>query len=124
MNNHLKDAFAQAAAERPAGEPGGAAARSGLQQADATVEFLDWFCKTSWPSALIGWWTPHAAGRFPRSRTLQDFDWDFNRSIKKKPFLDLATGEFVRQGRNVLLVGPPGVGKPQPSQYPLCTSGM
>lgn len=51
------------------------------------------------------------AAAFRDQRTLQDFDWDFNRSIKKKPFLDLATGEFVRQGRNVLLVGPPGVGK-------------
>lgn len=48
---------------------------------------------------------------FRDQRTLQDFDWDFNRSIRKKQFLDLATGEFVRQGRNVLLVGPPGVGK-------------
>lgn len=48
---------------------------------------------------------------FRDQRTLQDFDWDFNRSIKKKPFLDLATGEFLRQSRNVLLVGPPGVGK-------------
>lgn len=48
---------------------------------------------------------------FRDQRTLQDFDWDFNRSIKRKPFFDLAAGDFVRQGRNVLLVGPPGVGK-------------
>lgn len=48
---------------------------------------------------------------FRDQRTLEDFDWSFNRSIKKKQILDLAAGEFVRQGRNVLLVGPPGVGK-------------
>lgn len=51
------------------------------------------------------------AAAFRDQRTLQDFDWDFNRAIKKKQFIELATGEFVRQGRNVLLVGPPGVGK-------------
>jgi hypothetical protein len=47
----------------------------------------------------------------PCMRTLEDFDWDFNRSIKRKQFFDLAAGAFVRQRRNALLVGPPGVGK-------------
>jgi len=51
-----------------------------------------------------------AAG-FRESKTLEDFDWDFNRSIKKKPIFDLAAGGFVRQHRDVLLAGPPGVGK-------------
>ena len=51
-----------------------------------------------------------AAG-FREPKTLEDFDWDFNRSIKKKPIFDLAAGGFVRQHRDVLLAGPPGVGK-------------
>jgi DNA replication protein DnaC len=51
-----------------------------------------------------------AAG-FREPKTLEDFDWDFNRTIKKKPIFDLAAGGFVRQRRNVLLAGPPGVGK-------------
>ena len=51
-----------------------------------------------------------AAG-FREPKTLEDFDWDFNRSIKKKPIFDLAAGGFVRQRRDVLLAGPPGVGK-------------
>jgi len=42
---------------------------------------------------------------------LEDFDWDFNRTIKKKPIYDLAAGTFVRQHRDALLVGPPGLGK-------------
>ena len=48
---------------------------------------------------------------FRDQKTLEDFDWDFNRGIKKKQIFDLATGRFVREHRDALLVGPPGVGK-------------
>jgi DNA replication protein DnaC len=51
------------------------------------------------------------AASFRDQKTLQDFNWDFNRTIKKKQVFDLAAGEFLRQHRDVLLVGPPGVGK-------------
>jgi DNA replication protein DnaC len=51
------------------------------------------------------------AACFREQKTLEDFDWDFNRSIKKKQVFDLAAGEFVRRHRDVLLIGPPGVGK-------------
>lgn len=51
------------------------------------------------------------AAAFRDQRTLDDFDWDFNRSIKKKRIYDLAAGDFVRKHRDVLLIGPPGVGK-------------
>jgi DNA replication protein DnaC len=51
------------------------------------------------------------AASFRDQKTLEDFDWDFNRSIKRKPIFDLAAGGFVRQPRDVLLVGPPGTGK-------------
>ena len=51
------------------------------------------------------------AASFREQKTLEDFDWDFNRSIKKKPIFDLAAGGFVREHRDVLLCGPPGVGK-------------
>jgi len=51
------------------------------------------------------------AASFREQKTLEDFDWDFNRSIKKKQIFDLAAGGFVRQRRDVLLCGPPGVGK-------------
>jgi DNA replication protein DnaC len=51
-----------------------------------------------------------AAG-FREQKTLEDFQWDFNRSIKKKQIYDMAAGGFVRQHRDVLLAGPPGVGK-------------
>ena len=51
-----------------------------------------------------------AAG-FREMRTLEDFDWQFNTSIKKKPVFDLATCRFIKENRDVLLLGPPGVGK-------------
>lgn len=51
-----------------------------------------------------------AAG-FRDRKTLEDFDWRFNTSIKKKQVYELAAGHFIREGRDCLLLGPPGVGK-------------
>lgn len=51
------------------------------------------------------------AASFREQKTLEDFHWDFNRTIKRKQIFDLAAGGFVRQHRDVLLAGPPGVGK-------------
>lgn len=51
-----------------------------------------------------------AAG-FRELKTLEDFDWAFNPSIHKKQVYDLASCRFVREARDVLLLGPPGVGK-------------
>ena len=51
------------------------------------------------------------AARFRNSKTLEDFEWSFNPAIKKKPLYDLAAGHFIREDRDVLLLGPPGVGK-------------
>ena len=51
-----------------------------------------------------------AAG-FREHKTLEDFDWQFNTSIKRKTIFDLAAGRFVREARDVLFLGPPGTGK-------------
>ena len=51
-----------------------------------------------------------AAG-FRDQKTLEDFDWRFNNSVKRSQFYDMATGEFVRKAADHLLAGPPGVGK-------------
>jgi DNA replication protein DnaC len=48
---------------------------------------------------------------FRELKTLEDFDWAFNPSIKKKQIYDLAAGRFIREARDVLWLGPPGVGK-------------
>jgi len=51
------------------------------------------------------------AASFREVKRLDDFDWTFNPSIKKKQIYDLSTGHFLRQGRDVLMLGPPGTGK-------------
>jgi DNA replication protein DnaC len=51
------------------------------------------------------------AALFREQKALDEFDWSFNPSIKKKPIFDLATGRFIHEGRDVLFLGPPGVGK-------------
>jgi len=51
------------------------------------------------------------AAAFREAKTLEDFDWQFNTSIKRKQIFDLATCRFVREARDVLLLGPPGTGK-------------
>jgi DNA replication protein DnaC len=51
------------------------------------------------------------AAAFRDQKTLEDFDWSFNPSLKKKQVYDLATCRFVRETRDVLWLGPPGVGK-------------
>jgi len=51
------------------------------------------------------------AAAFREMKTLEDFDWQFNPSIKKKQIYDLAGGRFIRENRDVLFLGPPGTGK-------------
>ena len=51
------------------------------------------------------------AADFREPRTLEDFDWSFNTSIKRKQISDLAVCRFIREKRDVLLLGPPGTGK-------------
>ena len=51
------------------------------------------------------------AADFREPKTLEDFDFSFNPSIKRKQVYDLATCKFVRERRDLLLLGPPGTGK-------------
>jgi DNA replication protein DnaC len=51
------------------------------------------------------------AALFREQKTLEDFDWSFNPTIKRKQLCDLASGRFIREARDVLFLGPPGVGK-------------
>jgi DNA replication protein DnaC len=51
-----------------------------------------------------------AAG-FRELKPLEDFDWSFNPSVPKKLIYDLATCRYLQEARDVLWLGPPGVGK-------------
>src|SRR5256885_15574248 len=48
---------------------------------------------------------------FPSVKTLDEFDFKFQPSIDQKLVRELATGRFIAGAENVLLFGPPGVGK-------------
>jgi DNA replication protein DnaC len=50
--------------------------------------------------------------KLPEDKTLDDFDWKFNaQAIDRAQIEQLATGEFVRRGENLVIVGQSGVGK-------------
>jgi len=51
------------------------------------------------------------AAAFRDLKTLEDFEFSFNPTIKRKQIFDLATCKFIRETRDVLLLGPPGTGK-------------
>jgi DNA replication protein DnaC len=49
--------------------------------------------------------------RFPFHKTLESFDFKFQPSIDPKIIRELSTCRYISSGDNVLLLGPPGVGK-------------
>ena len=48
---------------------------------------------------------------YPVHKTLADFDFDFQPSLDRRQVAELSTLRFVEERRNVILLGPPGVGK-------------
>jgi DNA replication protein DnaC len=48
---------------------------------------------------------------FPASKELSSFDFTAVPKLNKQRVLDLSRGEFIGQRENVVLLGPPGVGK-------------
>src|SRR3989304_7212667 len=47
----------------------------------------------------------------PYVKTIEDFDFSFQPSIDKKRIKELLTLRFIANGENIVLLGPPGVGK-------------
>jgi DNA replication protein DnaC len=51
------------------------------------------------------------AARFPARKTLEEFDFTFQRSVKKQVVEHLGQLDFLHAKENVVLLGPPGTGK-------------
>jgi DNA replication protein DnaC len=51
------------------------------------------------------------AARFPATKTLDDFDFSFQRSVKRQTMAHLAQLDFLVEAHNVVFLGPPGTGK-------------
>ena len=51
------------------------------------------------------------AARFPAYKTLEEFDFTFQRSVKKQVIEHLGQLDFLHAKDNVILLGPPGTGK-------------
>jgi len=51
------------------------------------------------------------AARFPARKSLEDFDYDHQRSLRREVIAHLGTLDFVAARDNVVFLGPPGTGK-------------
>jgi DNA replication protein DnaC len=51
------------------------------------------------------------AARLPAVKTLDDFDFGYQRSVRKQVVLHLAQLDFLLEASNVIFLGPPGTGK-------------
>jgi DNA replication protein DnaC len=51
------------------------------------------------------------AARFPARKTLEEFDFTFQRSVKKQVIEHLGQLDFLHGRQNVIMLGPPGTGK-------------
>lgn len=49
--------------------------------------------------------------KFPYLKRLEDFEFDAQPSIDRRLIDELATGRYLEKGRNLVFLGPPGVGK-------------
>jgi len=51
------------------------------------------------------------AARFPARKTLEEFDFDYQRTLKRDVIAHLGALDFVEAKDNVVFLGPPGTGK-------------
>ena len=63
------------------------------------------------------------AARFPARKTLEEFDFTFQRSVKKQVVEHLGQLDFLHAKENVILLGPPGTGKTHCETPELCRPG-
>ena len=49
--------------------------------------------------------------RFPMPKTVSEFNFAAQPAVDRRLVEELATGRFLAEGRNIIFLGPPGVGK-------------
>src|SRR5918995_813872 len=54
------------------------------------------------------------AARFPARKSLEEFDFDHARGLKREVIAHLGTLDFVTAKENVIFLGPPGTGSRRP----------
>src|SRR5271170_2882076 len=74
-----------------------------------------------WVDNLLNWEEQHRqqrslerrirAAKLQRFRPMADFDWKWPKAINRDIVQELMTLRFVKDGANVILIGPNGVGK-------------
>jgi DNA replication protein DnaC len=97
--NHLRETFAAVLAEA-------------AKQEWTYLEFLDQILRREVDAKQgkrirMGMQIAH----FPCVRTIEGFDFSFQPSVDERLIRELSTGNFLEHGQNVLIFGPPGVGK-------------
>jgi DNA replication protein DnaC len=74
--------------------------------------FLSQALETEWQGRYLrGIEARLRQARFPWIKTLEQFDFDFQPSIDRRQVRELAGMSFVERAHNVIILGPPGVGK-------------
>jgi DNA replication protein DnaC len=74
--------------------------------------FLTEALRTEWQGRFQrGIETRLRQSRFPWNKTLEQFDFDFQPSLDRRQVRELAGLSFVERAHNVVILGPPGVGK-------------
>ena len=77
------------------------------------LDFASALVPTSSPGAATA--SSSAASSRPQFRdtnkTLDAFDFDFNKKMNRRLLFELATGQFVERHEDALFLGPPGTGK-------------
>jgi DNA replication protein DnaC len=63
------------------------------------------------------------AARFPARKTLEEFDFAFQSSIRRETVLHLGQLDILAGKENVVLLGPPGTGKTHCETAELCRPG-
>jgi DNA replication protein DnaC len=56
--------------------------------------------------------------RFPYFKTIEEFDFSFQPHLNEKEVIHLSSLDFIDKKENILFLGPPGVGKTHPTNYP------